>query len=56
MLTLLYEISEELDFAIEKDVVIAYLVSRKVFNEDMIDSALAEYKVKNLFIKRQANG
>ena len=55
-LTLLYEISEELDFAIEKDVVVAYLVSRKIFNEDMIDTALNEYKVKNLFIKRQANG
>ena len=34
-----------------KDVVISYLLQQKVFNRGMIDAALAEYKVTNLFIK-----
>ena len=41
----------ELDFAVEKDVVICYLLQQKVFNRPMIDAALAEYKVSNLFLK-----
>ena len=34
-----------------KDVVISYLLQQKVYNRGMIDAALAEYKVANLFIK-----
>ncbi|MBQ1962560.1 MAG: M48 family metalloprotease [Clostridia bacterium] len=41
----------ELDYAVEKDVVISYLLSQKVFNGEMIKAALAEYKVENLFFK-----
>ncbi len=40
----------EFDFAIVKDVVVYYLIHNKVFNRPMIDAALAEYKVDNLFI------
>lgn len=40
-----------LDYAIEKDVVVSYLIEQKVFNRDMVDAALAEYNVGNLFIK-----
>ncbi len=39
------------DFTIEKDVVVAYLLKAKVFNRPMVDAALAEYKIENLFIK-----
>ena len=41
----------EWDFAVEKDVVVCYLLQQKVFNRPMIDAALAEYKVSNLFLK-----
>lgn len=41
----------ELDFASVKDVVIAYLVEQKVFNPTMVQVALKEYKVENLFFK-----
>lgn len=41
----------ELDFSVEKDVVLCYLLQQKVFNRPMIDAALAEYKVSNLFLK-----
>ena len=34
-----------------KDVVVSYLLQNKVYNRGMIDAALAEYKVSNLFIK-----
>ena len=40
----------EFDFSIVKDVVIAYLLQTSVYNRGMIDRALAEYKVTNLFI------
>ena len=39
------------NFADVKDVVISYLLQQKVYNRGMIDRALAEYKVGNLFIK-----
>ena len=42
---------EEFDYAIVKDVVIAYLLQRRVYSEEMIAAALAEYKITNLFIK-----
>lgn len=41
----------ELDYRIVKDVVISYLLGQKVFNRDMIDAALKEYRVENLFLK-----
>lgn len=41
----------EWDYAIEKDVVISYLLQNKIYNRGMIDCALAEYKVTNLFMK-----
>ena len=40
-----------MDFADVKDVVICYLLQQKVYNRGMIDAALKEYKVDNLFIK-----
>ncbi len=42
---------EGLDYAIPKDVVMSYLLHNRVYNEEMIEAALAEYKVGNLFIK-----
>lgn len=48
MLALLYE---ELDYSLAKDVVISYLVTRKVYNPAMVQRALNEYNVGNLFIK-----
>ncbi len=42
---------EEFDYAIVKDVVIGYLLSRKVYNPAMVQAALEEYKVINLFFK-----
>ena len=41
----------EMNFANVKDVVICYLLQHKVYNRGMIDAALKEYKVDNLFIK-----
>ena len=43
--------SEEFNYTIVKDVVIAYLVQNKVYAPEMIKAALNEYKVCNLFIK-----
>lgn len=41
----------EFDYANVKDVVISYLLEQRVYNRGMIDSALAEYKISNLFLK-----
>ena len=41
----------DFDYSIEKDVVIAYLLTRKVFNAEMISTALSEYKINYLFLK-----
>ena len=49
--TLLLLCDEEFDYAIVKDTVISYLLHSKVYNRAMIDAALKEYKVGNLFIK-----
>ncbi len=48
---LLALLGEEINYANVKDMVIAYLLSRKVFNGGMIEAAFAEYKVRNLFLK-----
>ena len=42
---------EEFDYREVKDVVIAYLLQNKVYNFEMINAALNEYKVANLFLK-----
>ena len=39
-----------LDYAEVKDTVIAYLLSRNIFNPEMVRAALEEYKVDNLFL------
>lgn len=41
----------EFDNANVKDVVIAYLLKQKVYDRGMIDAALEEYKITNLFLK-----
>ena len=41
----------EFDQTIVKDVVITYLLSRKIYNPAMVQAALEEYKVTNLFFK-----
>lgn len=51
---LLSLIEEGFNFSYAKDVVIAYLLQKKIYNEEMIAAALAEYKVENLFIKKNA--
>lgn len=43
--------NQEFDFTIVKDVVISYLLYNKVYSPVMIQEALEEYKVSNLFIK-----
>ena len=42
----------EFDYAIVKDVVVSYLLEQRVFNAQMLESALKEYKVENLFFKK----
>lgn len=49
--TLLNQCGYVLDYEIIKDVVIAYLLGNKVYNRPMVDAALTEYKVSNLFLK-----
>lgn len=41
----------EVDYANVRDVVISYLLTRRVYNADMIESALKEYKITSLFLK-----
>ncbi|MBQ7368949.1 MAG: hypothetical protein IJW60_04510 [Clostridia bacterium] len=40
----------EFDYTIAKDVVISYLLTQKIYNRPMLDAALAEYKITNLFL------
>ena len=51
MLNFLVVCGYEMDFSVEKDVVISYLVQNKIYNSEMVKSALDEYKISNLFIK-----
>ncbi|MBQ9728123.1 MAG: hypothetical protein IJV85_00845 [Clostridia bacterium] len=39
------------DYTEAKDVVISYLVQQKVHNREMVNAALKEYKIENLFLK-----
>lgn len=48
---LLAYINEEFDYAIPKDVVLSYLLHQKIYSEGMIEAALAEYKIRNLFMR-----
>ncbi len=41
-----------LDHASVRDIVCEYLISQQLFNEEMRDACLAEYKIENLPIKR----
>ena len=41
----------DFDYTYVKDVVVSFLLKEKVFNSTMIERALAEYKVANLFLK-----
>lgn len=41
----------EWDYAQQKDVVLTYLLQQKVYNREMIDAALKEYNIENLFLK-----
>lgn len=41
----------EFDYALVKDTVISYLLSKSIFNTEMVKAALKEYKVRNLFVK-----
>ncbi len=40
----------EMDYATPKDVVVSYLLENKIYNAGMMEAALNEYKVRNLFI------
>ena len=45
------------DFTMAKDIVVAYLVSQKIYNADMVYACLDEYKVSNLYLalKKEEN-
>ncbi len=40
-----------MDYSIVKDVVLGYLLEKKVYNPAMVEAALKEYKVDNLFLR-----
>ncbi len=42
--------SEQFDYTVQKDVVVSYLLQKKVYNRGMIEAALGEYKISNLFL------
>lgn len=46
---------EGYDFCEPKDVVVAYLLTRGVANRGMIEAALEEYKIGNLFLSKEEN-
>ena len=50
-MSLLALCGEEMDMSLVKDVIMTYLLTRKVYNRGMIDEALKVYKISNLFIK-----
>ena len=41
------------DYSIPKDVVVVYLLQNQMYNHEMIEAALNEYKIENLFFKKQ---
>ena len=48
---LMATIGFEWDDSIAKDVVMRYLLQQRVYNREMIDCALKEYRIENLFLK-----
>ena len=40
----------EFDYTLEREVVVSYLLKQKIYNQEMVKSALDEYNVSNLFI------
>ncbi len=40
----------EFDYAYQKDVVLSYLIKNQVYDRGMIEAALDEYKISNLFL------
>ena len=48
---LLIGIGEAFDYTEVRDTVIAYLLFKKITNDEMKKAALEEYRVENLFIK-----
>ena len=50
---LLWLCGYEFDFTIVKDVVIYYLIEQKIFNATMQERAFEEYKIRNLFLKKE---
>ena len=44
-------IGYEWEDSIAKDVVVRYLLQQRVYNREMIDYALKEYRIENLFLK-----
>ncbi len=40
----------EIDYACPKDVVVSYLVKNRVYGAGMVEAALSEYKIRNLFL------
>lgn len=49
--TLLEAFDCAFDYALAKDVVVKYLLEQKVYNEELRNAALAEYKVRHLFLR-----
>ena len=49
---LLYACGFDWDYSLEKDVVIDYLLTKKVYNPAMVQACLEEYHIANLFIKK----
>ncbi len=47
---LLYTCGYEFDYTVEKDVIVSYLLTKGVYNEELVKEALIEYKISNLFI------
>ena len=39
------------DYTIVKDTVLSYLIKNRVYNEEIIRTAFAEYRIENMFIK-----
>ncbi len=48
--TLLNFCGEDWNYTLPKDVVISYLLHQKIYGESMIEAALNEYKIRNLFM------
>ncbi len=49
--TMLSAFDCEFDYAQAKDVVVRYLLEQKIYNEQLRQAALAEYKVRHLFLR-----